>query len=893
MKLLKSFSFFALSSLLFLSSCHLFTKNKEAASSSQKPPLQDTKTVYHPSRTIKQDLLHTKLEVSFNWQSKEVMGKATLTLKPYFYATKTLELDAKGMVLREVAMIDSVGNKKKLVYKYDNKKINITLDKEYKRTDSYKIFIDYLAQPELLLEKKLIANNDERGIFFINADGKNTVKPKQLWSQGEPESSSCWFPTIENAQDKMTQEVLITVDNNFQTLSNGLLKSSTKNADGSRTDYWKQDIVHSPYLTMIAVGEFAIVKDQWKNIEVNYYVEHKDSADAKAVFGNTVEMLTFFSEKLGVSYPWEKFSQIIVRDFVSGAMENTGAVVHMERVMRSKKELIDADYEDIIAHELFHHWFGDLVTCESWANLPLNESFATYGEYLWVDHKYGKEEADYHYWLDLHKYFEESAGKKERLIRYDYKDIESMFDRHSYEKGSCVIHMLRNYVGNEAFFAALEDYLKTNQFKTAEIANLRMSFEKVTGEDLNWFFNQWFFTKGHPVLEMSHHYNAKGDSLMVLIKQNQDLSVSPIFKMPVDIDIHSGGKPKRVRVWTEHPVDTFYFSGNGEPEWISVDPDKILLAQKIEIKSVNEWNTQYSKGKNFIDRINAFDALMSDSNAVKTHEDILVSALSDKFWVIRQHALEYLIVDTNWRDSLLTDIMDVVFKMAVKDDKSMVRANALKFIRSNYKNFEEVEPILKKTFNDPSNWVQAATIRSYYKYKGEEAYGIIKQKEKPVAEFITLTIGDIYKDFKMRDELYDFYVYSIPQMEGYEKSILVSLFGDYLLKQRREIMFHGLDSLFAIATSDEDAEVRKESVMGMQGLCSFYDHKIKDLEKDLADNKATKKGSFDAKEMQKKLDELNAERKKIQDKINLAIAREKDKDLIEFYTNVGLIKKQP
>jgi len=875
--------------LLFLyvlvASCGVFQKKKDEPVASQTPLAPQGKQTYHATRTLKQDLLHTVLNVRFNWQSKEVYGKATLTLKPHFYACKNIELDAKGMIIKEVSLVDSLGNKKRLDFKYNDKKIAIQLDKEYKRTEQFKIFVDYTAQPEKLLEKKLISEEKEKGIFFVHAEGNNPNKPQQIWSQGEPESSSCWFPTIEAAAEKMTQEVYITVDDKFQTLSNGLLMSSVKNNDGTRTDYWKQTLPHSTYLTMIAVGEFAIVKAQWNKMLLEYYVEHKDSADAVAVFGNTPEMLTFFSQKLGVAYPWEKFSQMIVRQFPWGAMENTSAVIHAPYVMRSKKELIDENHEDIIAHELFHHWFGDLVTCESWANLPLNESFATMGECLWIDYKYGKDEGDYHRLLDLDNYLEEAETKKERLLRYNYSYIDDMFDSHSYQKGSLVLHMLRAYVGDEAFFAALNDYLESNKFKTAELANLRMSFEKITGEDLNWFFNQWFTAKGHPQFDISYTYDKVSDSISVVMEQTQPLLESAIYRIPVDIDVYSGGKPKRYRVWVENKCDTFRLLANGQPEWVSIDADKILLCEKQERKSTAEWETQYSKGKNVFDKFEALQHLLSDTTPQRVQEDAILNALNDKFWAIKLAVLESIIPDTTLRDSMLTDLMDITFKLATKDANSHVRSGAIKFIRTHY-SFEEAEAVLRKTFNDSSNLVVASTIRAYAIYKKDDAYTTIKVKEKPYAEWVTLTLGDVYKSYKNNEDIYSFYVNAIPHYEEARQAQLVENFGIYLAKQKKEVFFNGLDTLYTIATTDDDAEVRKGAVWAMHGLRTYYDKRMADLQRDINDNKDTKKGSFDVKQMQEKLDELKAERQKIEDKINMAIAKEKDEDNQQFYKNV-------
>ena len=382
---------------------------------------------YNPSRTQEFDLLHTKIEISFDWAKEHALGKATLKLKPWFYAADTLRLDAKGFELINVSILTNSGTKK-LAYRYDSLKLHIALDKKYTRNEEFQVEIEYIARPNEVKQEGSAAISDAKGLYFINAKGEDPKKPKQIWTQGETESNSCWFPTIDSPNERCTDDIFIRVEDKYVTLSNGLLIDQKNNGDGTRTDHWKQDLPHAPYLFMMAIGEFAIVKDKWRNIDVNYYVEKQYEAHAKANFGNTPEMLEFYSTRMGVPYPWEKFSQVVVRDFVSGAMENTSAVIHFSALQQTMREHIDKSMEGIVAHELFHHWFGDLVTCESWANIPLNESFATYGEYLWDEYKYGKDMADELQLGNLNSYLDESKTKREPMIRFYYEKQEDMFE---------------------------------------------------------------------------------------------------------------------------------------------------------------------------------------------------------------------------------------------------------------------------------------------------------------------------------------------------------------------------------------------------------------------------------------------------------------------------------
>ncbi len=353
--------------------------------------------IYNPSYKREHDLLHTALNVWFDWEKQHVNGKATLDLKPYFYPSDKLVLDAKGFDFKKVAMMKPDKSIVDLKYDYDGYLITVQLDKKYTSKEQYKIYFEYTAKPNEAPVGGSQAITSDKGLYFINPLGEDPDKPMQIWTQGETESNSKWFPTIDKPNERCTQELTVTVQNKYATLSNGDLKTSKVNDDGTRTDYWVMDKPHAPYLFMLAIGEYAFVKDTWKGKEVGYYVEKDYKDHARAIFPYTVEMLGFFSEKLGYEYPWSKYSQVIVRDYVSGAMENTTGVIYGEFMQGTDRDLIDVKTnEKIVAHELIHHWFGDLVTCESWANLPLNESFANYGEYLWMEYKPGKDAAAHH-----------------------------------------------------------------------------------------------------------------------------------------------------------------------------------------------------------------------------------------------------------------------------------------------------------------------------------------------------------------------------------------------------------------------------------------------------------------------------------------------------------------
>lgn len=630
--------------------------------------IQEEKTyalaTYNQSPIRTNDLIHTKLDLRFNWEEEQVIGTATLDFKPFFYDTDQLVLDAKNFELHKVAFSNS---KEPLKYDYDGNLLTIKLGKKFSKEETYSIVIEYTANPTATGGSAAITS--DQGLFFINPRGDDGDKPQQIWTQGETEWNSRWFPTIDKPNERCTQEISLTVADRFVTLSNGLLVNSSKNTDGTRTDYWKMDQPHAPYLFMLAVGEFAKVQDKWKDIAVDYYVEPEYKEDARAIFSNTVEMLDFFSEKLGIKYPWSKYAQIVVRDYVSGAMENTTSVIFGEFVQRHSRELIDNNNEKIIAHELFHHWFGDYVTCESWANLTMNEGFANYSEYLWLEHKYGVAEADYHLLSEWNGYLGSARSGVHPLIHFGHNDKEDMFDAHSYNKGGAVLHMLRQYVGDDAFWAALNKYLNENAYQAVEAHDLRLAFEAVTGKDLNWFFNQWYFDQGHPELNVSKTYDAESKELVLTVEQLQSPDRGPaIFQLPVKVDIYeANGTKKTENIWIDQRIQDFSFQLKGKPALVNFDADKALLAEIEYEKSLDELTFQYKNAPKFYDRFEALNGLRASDG--EEAQLVLNSALDDKFWAIRGLALSAC------DDS--EDVIKKLRKLGADDSHSYIRSLAL------------------------------------------------------------------------------------------------------------------------------------------------------------------------------------------------------------------------
>jgi aminopeptidase N len=686
---------------------------------------QDTswKKQYRETATKINNLVHTKLELKPDFSKSYLYGKAWLTLRPHFYATDSLTLDAKGMELKAVNLIKG-SSKIPLKYIYnDDHNLRIKLDKTYKANENYTIFIEYIAKPDEYQEKY---GTDDflgiKGMYFIDPKDEDPEKPTQIWTQGETESSSVWFPTIDKTNQKTTQELSVTVDNKYVTLSNGKLMSQKKNADSTRTDYWKMELPHAPYLFFLGVGNYAVIKDSWKGKEVNYYVEPEYASVAKKIFGNTPEMMEYFSKITGVPFPWVKYSQITGRDYVAGAMENTTATIHQESAQQDARELVDGNiWEGTIAHELFHQWFGDYVTTESWSNLTLNESFADYSQTLWEEYKYGKDAGDAENYQGMQGYLQSGSESKD-LVRFYYHDKEDMFDQVSYQKGGRILHMLRNFVGDSAFFKSLNLYLTTNKFKSAEAHQLRLAFEEVTGRDLNWFFNQWYFGSGHPSVTIDYIYDDAAGKVNVIVKQTQ--KSGKLFTLPVAIDIYTGAAKTRHNVWIKNAVDTFTFKYTKRPDLVNVDGDKVMLWTKKDNKTLDNFIHQYKFAGNYRDRLEAIQFAGQKQDDAKALE-LLKTALKDKYHGLRNAA----IFNLNIEDAKVKQSVEpVLADLAKNDKKSTVRANAINLL-GQYKKTEYAS-LFKSATADSSYSVAGNALNALLEVDADAAMAIAKELDK-------------------------------------------------------------------------------------------------------------------------------------------------------------------
>ena len=781
-----------------------FAKGKTPADTLRKAPTwAPKKGPYRPTRALKNDILHTQLELRFDWLRQHALGSATITFKPYFYPQNTLELDAKGFDIKGIVQLDTLRRLDTLTkqyvneyiadpleYTYNKSLLTIKLRRTYSRFDTLHVLIDYVAKPNEL-PAGIAGPKGDKGLYFINADGLEEGKPQQIWTQGETEYNSCWMPTVDSPNEKMTQDFRFTVENRFKTLSNGKLVESRINADSTRTDRWVQRLPHAPYLAAFVVGNFAVERDTIRSgLELSYYVEPEYAPYAKAIFGRTREMIAFFEEKFGVEYQWEKYAQIAVRDFVAGAMENTTMTVHAENVQTDARALLDGNSDDVIAHELMHHWFGNLVTCESWVHLTLNEAFANYSEYLWNEHKKGVEEADLWSQGEQQQYLGEAEQKQESLIRYNYTDMEDMFDSHSYAKGGQILHMLRKYVGDEAFFTASHNYLIRHAFGTAEVNDLREAFEEVTGEDLNWFFNQWFLSSGHPNLKIEKSFD--NNKVTLKVSQLQDSAYTPIYRLPLKVDVWVNGQKTTHDIVINKARQTFEFAVAQRPDLVDFDAERQLLGVIEYEKSKPEFIFQYQHGEKYRARYEAIIGL-ENQLADSTVRHLMMDAMSDKFWKIRQLAVSNF---SEYDGLEFNDVERIVQSKARVDAHPRVRMEAVITLGSFGDNSND--PLFREALNDSSYQVISAALDAYLIGKPDDAADIAKRFENAPNSEIVTAVANYYAGLGKPDQ-YEWFIKKMNGLKSAEMYNFLQVFGKYLIRSNSEVQRRALPMLEATA----------------------------------------------------------------------------------------------
>ncbi len=624
----------------------------------QRPfPLPGTKARYAPDRVV--DVEHIRIDLNLSFESRRIDGTCAITVSPILDGVHSLTLDAVELEIREVRTQEGDA----LPFSHDGKRLRIDLGRDVPAGERFTMVIHYGGSPR-------------RGLYFITPDGAYPDRPRQIWTQGQDEDSRFWFPCFDSPHEKSTSEVIATVPAEFFALSNGVLAGVVANpGHGTKTYNWRFDVPHSCYLITLAAGEFAEVKDNWEDVDVLYYVTRGREDDARRALSRTPEMLDLFSKRFGIRYPYNKYAQICVAEFIFGGMENTTATTLTDTCLFDARAALDYDVEALVAHELAHQWFGDLLTCRDWGQGWLNEGFATYSEYVWREHAHGRDEAAMELldWAD--QYFSEDSRRYRRPIATNvYDEPIDIFDHHLYEKGGLVLHMLRRVLGDAPFWKAIGHYVNKHRAGSVETRDLARAMEDATGRSLDWFFDQWIQKAGHPELKIEYSWDSDAKLAKFAVKQTQKVEGdTPLFRVPLEVRFRVNGEDVTRPIEIAEPNQVFYFPLAGEPSQAIFDTGQHTLKRADIRKGKPLWLNELGGATEAADRVAAAKAL-----AKETAADVVAALeralLGDPFWGVRAAAADSLgaIRSEAARDALVSALRSN--GMHAKARRSVVKA---------------------------------------------------------------------------------------------------------------------------------------------------------------------------------------------------------------------------
>jgi len=543
---------------------------------------------HEPSHNF--DVLHYRIKLTFEAKQKAFEGNTTISLRSLSDDLYSFSLDAESYEVKAVKSMEGAA----LTFSHLNGKLDISLSAPIDYGDTLSVVVTYGTNEFQVDPTQFgMGANYPLGLGFFEA---NEDHPFLFNSYSFPTGARHWFPCYDHPNDRATHETIITTQGDHKVLANGLLESVTKNTNGTVTFHWKQNQAHPTYLYNFVSGPYVIVEDQFKDIEVNYWVYPSDEEKGRRSFHRTPEVLAFFEEYYGVDYPWDKFDQIIVPGIGGGAEATTATLIGASTLHDEKAEK-DFPSHWLVGHEAAHHWWGDFISYRDWTETWMSESFATFSEYLYSAHLYGAEEGALNIWNKRETYLNEAKNNYQRPIVFNQWEFPNQnFDRHTYQKGAVVLNMLRDYLGEEMFRRVLKHFLNTHAYEPVGTHDFIKSIWEVTGQNMDWFFDQWIFGAGHPILEIDYEW--KNKQVILKVNQVQDTSHNvSIFKMPVDVSITTNLGTETKTIWLKEKENTFHFDVEQQPLLVDFDPENILLKEWTFKKSQKELLFQTQQGK--------------------------------------------------------------------------------------------------------------------------------------------------------------------------------------------------------------------------------------------------------------------------------------------------------
>jgi len=594
------------------------------------------------------DVLHYRLTLTFDLDRKEFWGENKVTLNSLSDEFKECVLDAEGFDVTEV--LDHLN--KPLKFSQSDHKIVIYLSRAY----SYK--------EEVIFTLKYHAKDPKFGFFFSDETPRN---PKMVSTDSWPNEARHWFPCYDYPHDKVTMELIATVQKPNKVLSNGRLVSIKENKeDNSVTYHWHQEKPHSTYLSMVAIAPFAVIEDSLGSLPINYWVYEKDVENAKRIFKKTPYMIDFFNKLYGYEYPWAKYDQVVTPTQGGGA-EATSATILGQNVIYDEKADKDFSWERIIAHEIAHQWWGDLITLRTWSETWMNESFGTYSDYLYTRFDKGEEEGAFALLRKKNAYLREAHERYIRPIVFTrYESPGQNFDSHTYPKGATILHMLRFVIGDKPFFRTISHFLHKHEFQPVDTQDFMIAVKESTGQNLDWFFEQFIYKPGHPEFKISYQWKKNTKKVLLKVAQVQ------VYKIPVIIGITTTKGKQTKKVWIKQKEEMFEFEVDEKPLMVRFDEGNYLLKEWTFEKTRDELLYQLNND-DLIGKMWAASELTKFTGDAPVAEELKERVKNDSFWAVRRSALEAL--------SEVEEGANIEFLKSVSADKnSNVRTTALQIL---------------------------------------------------------------------------------------------------------------------------------------------------------------------------------------------------------------------
>ena len=644
-----------------------------------------SKKTLQSERSRTYDAIHYRVAIRLDLDQKSFDGQTTVTLTSLGEGLETVVLDAEEFTVTKV--VSEWGEP--LEFTQSEKELAVRMPRPLKRGETRSFTCFYHGK------------DPKNGLRFVAETADN---PRLVFSDSWPDRVHHWFPCFDYPNDKVTNEILATVSSNLKVGANGRLVSVVEDkAAGTVTYHWSQDLPHSTYLIFLAAAPYVVVRDSYGTLPVNYWVYQQDEKKALPTYGKTPKMIEYFNRTFGYDYPWQKYDQISVPS--GGGAESTSATAMTHRIMVDEKNEPEFSAVGIVSHELAHQWWGDLITLRSWAHTWLNESFGTYSDYLYFRYDKGDDEGAVNLQGKLNAYLREAKTRYVRPIVTDrYDQPGDMFDSHTYPKGALVLHMLRNLLGDAAFFDTLKQFLHRYAFDAVDTSDFIRSVKTVTGQNLDWFFDQWLFKPGHPVFDVRSNWDQARKMVTLKVVQVQDFSRGiPVFRVPVVVAIVTAAGESTKTVWVREREETFEFPSETKPLLVRFDRGNVLIKEIAFPKDRDELLYQL-RHDDVTGRMSAAAELRLFKDDPKTFEGLAASAQGDPFWAVRRSAVEAIakIADTHG---------PAILKKTALDDHASVRTASLVAL-GDLKDRSLVEFFKERFAKDGSDAVRAESLRA-------------------------------------------------------------------------------------------------------------------------------------------------------------------------------------